>query len=289
MAKEESENTNGNLYDVFMRLLDTKIHEAKDQLIDRFEWICSQGYESAKFMYENGTMAGYDGKDIRSALRHGTLAIGMLGMAETLQILKGCDHTTPEGMDWAKRICKLYKDRCTEFKEQYKLNFGVYFTPAENLCYTAMQKFKDKYGVIPNVSDKEFFTNSIHVPVWKEIDPFEKIDIESQLTGYSSAGCIVYTELESSVKNNIDALETLVVYAMDKDIPYFAINVPNDTCMTCGYCDELNDSCPECGGETIQRLRRVTGYLSGDYKASFNKGKQQEVEMRVKHSKAEED
>lgn len=259
MAKEEAETTNKPVQEVFMQLLNEKIFEAKDQLIDRFEWICSQGAESAKFMYENNTMAGYDGKDIRSALKHGTLAVGLLGMAETLQILIGQDHTTPTGMELAKTICKLYKDRCAEFKDTYKLNFGVYFTPAENLCYTAMQKFKDKYGVIPNVSDKEFFTNSIHVPVWKNVDPFEKINIESQLTGYSSAGCIVYTELESTVKNNLDALETLVVYAMDKDIPYFAINVPNDTCMACGYCDELNDSCPECGGETIQRLRRVTG------------------------------
>jgi ribonucleoside-triphosphate reductase len=112
---------------------------------------------------------------------------------------------------------------------------------------------------------------------------FDKIDIESQLTGYSNAGCITYIELDSTVKNNIDALETIVNYAMDKDIPYFAINVPNDTCLRCGYCDEFNDHCPECGSEDIQQLRRVTGYLTGNYKTAFNKGKQQETEMRVKH------
>lgn len=271
--------------DNFLLLLDKKIHEAKDMLLERFEWICNQSPDSAKFMYENGVMEGYDGQDIRSALKHGTLAIGQLGLAETLQILIGCDHTTDKGMELAKQIEQLFKDRCAEFKEQYKLNFGVYYTPAENLCFTAMKKFQEKYGVIPDVSDKKFFTNSIHVPVWIKMTPTEKIDIESQLTGYSSAGCITYVELEGSVKNNLDALETIVNYAMDKDIPYFAINVPNDMCTNCGYCDDINNECPMCGCNEIRRLRRVTGYLTGDYKSAFNSGKQQEVEMRVKHQK----
>ena len=270
--------------DRFIEYLDQKIHEAKDMLIERFNWICSQNPDSAKFMYENHTMAGYVPEEgIRSALKHGTLAIGQLGLAETLQILIGCDHTSSEGMELAKRIEQLFKDRCTEFKEQEHLNFGVYYTPAENLCYTAMQKFKARYGEISNVSDKDFFTNSIHVPVYCKVNPIEKIDIESQLTGYSSAGCITYVELESSVKHNVDGLEALVNYAMDKDIPYFAINVPNDLCMDCGYTEEIGDACPMCGSKSIQRLRRVTGYLTGNYTTAFNKGKQQEVEMRVKH------
>ena len=270
----------------FINYLDTKIYEAKDMLIERFEWICSQSPDSAKFMYENGLMEGYIPEEgIRSALKHGTLALGQLGLAETLQILIGCDHTTEKGMELARRIEQLFKDRCAEFKQEYKLNFGVYYTPAENLCFTAMKKFKEKYGEIPNVSDRKFFTNSMHVPVWKEINPFEKIDIESQLTGYSSAGCITYVELPSSAKNNIEALETIVNYAMDKDIPYFAINVPNDTCSHCGYCDEIGDECPICGCDLILRLRRVTGYLTGNYTTAFNEGKQQEVEMRVKHIK----
>ena len=280
-----SEESEYNIIEEFIDILDRKIHEAKDMLLERFEWICDQSSDSAKFMYENGVMEGYDGQDIRSALKHGTLAIGQLGLAETLQILIGCDHTTDKGMKLAKQIEQLFKDRCAEFKEQYKLNFGVYFTPAENLCFTAIKKFQEKYGVIPNVSDKKFFTNSMHVPVWIKMTPTEKIDIESQLTGYSSAGCITYVELEGSVKSNIDALETIVDYAMDKDIPYFAINVPNDMCTNCGYCDDINNKCPMCGCNEIRRLRRVTGYLTGDYKSAFNSGKQQEVEMRVKHQK----
>lgn len=273
-----------SIIDLFFDILDKKIQEAKDMLIERFDYICSQSPASAKFMYENNVMAGYIPEEgIRSALRHGTLAIGQLGLAETLEILVGCNHTSPKGMDLAKRIEALFKQRCAEFKEEYKLNFGVYYTPAENLCYTAMKKFKDKYGIIPKVSDKEFFTNSIHVPVWEQVSPFEKIDIESQLTGYSNAGCITYVELDSSVKNNLKALEQIVNYAMDHDIPYFAVNVPNDTCLNCGYTDEFNDSCPECGSENIQQLRRVTGYLTGNYKTAFNLGKQDEVSQRVKH------
>lgn len=270
----------------FMELLDEKIHDAKDILIERFEYICSQSPDSAKFMYENGTMSFYKPEEgIRSALKHGTLAVGQLGLAETLQILIGTDQTTEEGMKLAKRIEQLFKDRCAEFKQEYHLNFGVYYTPAENLCYTAMTKFKEKYGVIPNVSEHKYFTNSIHVPVWKKVSPFEKIDIESQLTGYSSAGCITYVELDSGVKNNLEGLETIVNYAMDKDIPYFAINVPVDMCADCGYQDEINDKCPQCGSSNIQRLRRVTGYLTGNYTTAFNLGKQEEVENRVKHNR----
>ena len=288
LAKEElcdgEFHTQEELIKNFMKLLDEKIYEAKDMLIERFEYICSQSPASAKFMYENGLMAGYVPEEgIRSALKHGTLALGQLGLAETLQILIGCDHTEPAGMELAKEIEALFKKRCAEFKEEYKLNFGVYFTPAENLCHTAMKKFQNTYGIIPNVSDHEYFTNSMHVPVWKEMSPFDKIDIESQLTGYSSAGCITYVEISTGAKNNLEALETIVNYAMDKDIPYMALNLPNDTCLKCGYTDEFNDKCPECGSEEIQQLRRVTGYLTGNYKTAFNKGKQQEVEMRVKH------
>ncbi len=266
--------------EAFIKLLDENIYDAKKMLEERFWYICEQSPASGKFMYENGTMNGFDGKTIFSAMKHGTLALGQIGLAETLQILIGTDHTTKEGMELAKRIESLFNQRCSEFKHKkhhsdkygdFYLNYGVYYTPAENLCYTAMKKFQAKYGKIKNISDKDFFTNSIHVPVWKEISPFEKIDIESQLTGYSNAGCITYVELDSGVKNNLDALETIVNYAMDKDIPYFAINVPNDTC-------------PMCGSSNIQRLRRVTGYLTGNYTTAFNNGKQQEVQMRYKHS-----
>ena len=271
----------------FMVLLEQVIDETKDGLIERYKHICSQSYEAAKFMYENHTMSGYvQNEGIESALRHGTLAIGQIGLAETLQLLVGCDQTEERGMILAKRIEELFKNKCIEYKKLYKLNFGVYYTPAESLCYTSVKKFQKEYGIIKDVSDKDFFTNSIHVPVWKEVSPIEKMDIESQLTGYSTAGCITYIELDSAVSFNLQALETLVNYAMEKDIPYFAVNIPVDFCEDCGYSGEIGDNvpCPICGGTNISFLRRVTGYLTGSYKKSFNKGKIQETEMRYKHS-----
>ena len=284
-AKLKCEKTGKELIPEFMKMLDKKICEAKDMLLERFEHICSQSPASAKFMWENNTMAGYVPEEgIRSALKHGTLALGQLGLAECLQILIGCDHTTDTGMNLAKEIESLFKARCAEFKESYKLNFGVYYTPAENLCYTALKKFRSKYGIIKNVSDKEWFTNSIHVPVQKNVDPFEKIDIESQLTGYSSAGCITYVELPSTAINNIDAVETIVNYAMDHDIPYFALNFPLDSCNNCHAQGDFNGICPECGSKDIDELRRVTGYLSTT-KKHFNKGKQDECDSRIKHIK----
>lgn len=120
----------GGDVEAFMSLLDAKIHEARDMLLERFEYICSQSPDSAKFMYENGLMEGYVPEEgIRSALKHGTIVIGQLGLAETLQILIGCDHTEPRGMELAKRIEQLFKDRCAQFKKEYSLNFGVYYTP----------------------------------------------------------------------------------------------------------------------------------------------------------------
>ena len=285
----------------FMSVLDKKIFEAKDMLLERYEILCKQSPKSASFMWENNTMYGYKPEEgIQSALKHGTLAIGQIALAETLQILIGKDQTTDEGMELAKKIEGLFQNRCKEFKEEYKLNFGVYYTPAENLCYTAFTKFKNTFGDVDNVTNiikvnedgtitkmqKSFFTNSIHVPVWKELTPFEKIDIESQLTNYSNAGCITYVELPSGTSNNIEALETIVNYAMDKDIPYFAINIPLDSCDDCGYQGEVNDTCPECGSHNISQLRRVTGYLTGNYKCSFNLGKQDETENRVKHMRS---
>ena len=133
-AKEKAENDESDIVENFIEILDTKIHEAKDMLLERFNYICSQSPDSAKFMYENGTMEGYVPEEgIISALKHGTLVIGQLGLAETLQILIGCDHTEDRGMELAKRIETLFQKRCKEFKEGYSLNFGVYYSPESNI------------------------------------------------------------------------------------------------------------------------------------------------------------
>lgn len=282
----------------FMKLLDKKIHEAKDMLLERFNHICSQSAKSGKFMYTNHTMAGYhENEGIISALKHGTIVIGQLGLSETLHILFGFDHTTEEGMQYAKQIEKMFNVRCAEFKKEYKLNFGVYLTPAENLCNTAFKKFCKDYPEydLENVTwfinengekeYKNYFTNSIHVPVYYDCDPFEKIDIECQLTGLSNAGCITYVELPSVSFNNLDAVEELVDYAMEHDIPYFAINFPLDTCLDCNErIYESTGLCPKCGSTNIQRLARVTGYLSQTVD-NFNAGKKDEYFDRKRHIK----
>ena len=288
--KAEKEQKSEYIVDYFMDILEKAIGECKDELIERFNWICAQNPASAKFMYENNTFFSYGddfkNEGIRGALKHGTLAIGQLGMAECLQILLGCDHCDPKGMEVAKRIESLFKAKCSEYKEQYKLNFGVYYSPSESLCFTAMTKFKKKYGVIPNVSDRDYFTNSMHVPVWKEIDPIEKINIESQLTGYSSAGCITYVEIGDNAKYNLDSLKDLVLYAKSKDIPYFALNLLLSHCNECGSDENIDFDapCPCCGApaEKVEHLARVTGYLSTDFR-HFNKGKQSETKDRFVH------
>lgn len=299
-AKKKAKDNPEYVVDYFMDILKAAISDCKDELIERFNWICAQNPASAKFMYENNTFYSYgddfEKEGIRGALKHGTLAVGQIGLAETLQILIGCDHTDPRGMELAKKIEQLFMDKCKEYKEHYKLNFGVYYTPAENLCNTSYQKFLKKYGLIENVTaykdengnlqPRGYFTNSIHVPVWKEISPFEKIDIESQLTGYSIAGCITYVEIGDNAQNNLTALEQIVDYAMEHDIPYFALNVKFSDCEKCGYSGyiEYDAPCPVCGAshEYISDYARITGYLSTKV-SHFNKGKQQEAKDRYTH------
>lgn len=298
LAKKKAKDKPEYVVDYFMDLLERYIGDAKDELIERFNWIAAQSPESSTYMYGNCTMKGYEPEEgIVSALKHGTLAIGQLGLAECLQILIGCDQCDPKGMELAKKIEQLFADKCNQYKENYKLNFGVYYTPAENLCYTAMTAFTKKYGLIEGVNayrdengnliGRKFFTNSIHVPVWKKISPFDKIDIESQLTGYSSAGCITYVEIDDEFKHNLKAIEQLIDYAMSKDIPYFALNFQINECTECGNTDGITreDGCPICGSKKINWLRRITGYLNGNYMVSFNNGKQQEVELREQHTK----
>lgn len=289
-AKKKAEHNQTEATDEFMKILDKAIDDCVGELVERFNWICAQNPASARFMYENKTFFSYgdefEKEGIRGILKHGTLAVGQLGLAECLQILLGCDHTTKKGMDFAHKIEEMYFTKCMNYKERLKLNLGVYMTPAEALCGTAMKKFKAKYGIIPNVSDHEYFTNSIHVPVWKEVSPFEKIDIESQLTKYHRAGCITYVEIGDNAKNNLESLEQIVKYAMDKDIPYMGINIPLSHCTCCGSDESIgfDDVCPICGASAnkVEHLARVTGYLSCDFR-HMNQSKQAEVRQRYTH------
>ena len=257
-------------------------------LLERFDIMVNQPPEAAPFMYQNGTMK--DSQSCRvsnyEALKHGTLAMGYIGIAEMCQALFGKNHAEDENVrEFALKVVKRINEYAKEASERHDLNFSCYATPAEGLCHTALKALRQQYGIIPNVTDHEFLTNSHHVPVWYEIGIFEKLAIESPFCKYPTGGCITYVELDSTFIKNTKAIEQIIDYAFKElNIPYLAFNFPIDSCLDCGYQGEFNDACPECGSENIQQLRRVTGYLTTDYH-HFNKGKQSEVEHRIKHSK----
>lgn len=155
---------------------------------------------------------------------------------------------------------------------------------AENLCKTLCNGLREEFGEIKDITDRGYLTNSHHVSVWREVSLYDKLKIESRYVNYSTSGTITYVELESSIMKNHKAIEDIINYAMELDIPYLAFNFPIDTCSGCGYQGEIEDLCPKCKGSNIQRLRRITGYLTTDYR-KFNDGKIKEVLDRVKHSK----
>ena len=256
-------------------------------LLERFDIMVNQPPEAAPFMYQNGTMKDAQKCEMSNyeALKHGTLAMGYIGIAEMCQALFGKNHAEDKEVHaFALKVVKRINDYAKEASERNDLNFSCYATPAEGLCHTALKALRKQYGVIPGVTDHEFLTNSHHVPVWHKIGIFEKLAIEAPFCKYPTGGCITYVELDSTFVKNTKAIEQIIDYAFKElDIPYLAFNFPIDSCLDCGFQSEFNDYCPECGSANIQQLRRVTGYLTTDYR-NFNKGKQSEVEHRIKHS-----
>lgn len=274
--------------DGFWEELDEVLRLTELSLVDRFYHVCKQSVASAKFMYGNGTIADFDQasfKGIYEAMRHGTLAVGYIGIAEMCQALFGKDHSEDtEVWNFALSVVKHISDFTKEASDRNNLNFSCYATPAENLCKTFALALKKEFGEIPKVTDREYITNSHHIPVWQEVSIYRKLELEAPFCKYPTGGCIAYIELESSVMQNEKAIEDIIDYAMSLDIPYLAFNFPIDTCLKCGYQGEINYNCPKCGNTDIQRLRRVTGYLTTDYR-NFNAGKIKECLDRVKHSK----
>lgn len=256
-------------------------------LLERFEIMVKQSPKAAPFMYQNNTIqdARECKENVYNALKHNTLAIGYLGIAEMCQALFGKNHVHDKRVhDFAVSVVKRINEFALEASERNDLNFSCYATPAEGLCRTALTALRNQYGVIENVTSHEFITNSHHVPVWEEVSIYDKLKIEAPFCKYPTGGCITYVELTSTFVQNTKAVEDIIDYAFKElDIPYLAFNFPIDSCLDCGYQGEFNEECPECGSKNIQQLRRVTGYLSTDYR-NFNDGKKVEVEERVKHS-----
>lgn len=279
--------------DNFRKEFDYLLNKAEESLICRAHLIFNQKMSSAYEMYVNHVWAGdyeYDpNATVYEVLKHGTLAIGIVGWAETLVALFGENHYKNDAArEFLKEMTIKLNTFCAEASERNNLNFAAYATPAEGLSRTAMVKLQELYGdKIKGVTDHKYVTNSYHIPVTQEIDVFEKIKIEAEFAKYYTGGNICYVEFDSTAIHNLDAIEEVINYALDNDIPYFAINFPLDYCNNCGFSGEIPEEiCPQCHEGKIIRLRRVTGYISaGDYRDSMNVGKQAEVEDRVKHTK----
>lgn len=248
----------------FWKDLDNMLKLSEKALLDRYEWICSQKAKSGFFLHQNGLMKNTIGRklnleeDVRESMKHGTLAIGYIGIAETMVAMFGETQTNNDKIyDFAYKIVERIYNFTKECTERNSLNFSCYATPAENCCKTLRNDLVKRYGVIKGVTDKKYITNSHHIPVYDEITIKDKIDKEAPFSKLATGGNIMYVELESSMINNLKAIEKMIDYAMSKDVSYFALNFPIDTCMNCGYSSEINDKCPECGSKNIERLRRV--------------------------------
>ena len=271
----------------FWNALEDALRICEKGLLERYEIIKKQSPKSAPFMYQNNTIKGARECDetVENAVKHNTLAMGYIGIAEMCQALFGKNHAQDEEVHaFALSVVKRINEYALEASERNDLNFSCYATPAEGLCRTALMALRKQYGIIENITSHEFLTNSHHVPVWEKVSIYDKLRIEAPFCKYPTGGCITYVELESTFVKNTKAVEDIIDYAFDElDIPYLAFNFPIDSCLDCGYQGEFNNCCPECGSKNIQQLRRVTGYLTTDYR-NFNDGKQAEVEERVKHS-----
>lgn len=256
-------------------------------LLERFEIMIEQSPKAAPFMYQNNTIQGAREckENVYNALKHNTLAIGYIGVAEMCVALFGKNHAEDKKVhEFALSVVKRINEFAAEASERNDLNFSCYATPAEGLCRTALKALRKQYGVIENVTSHDFITNSHHVPVYQKISIYDKLRVEAPFCKYPTGGCITYIELDSTFVKNLKAVEDIIDYAFKVlDIPYLAFNFPIDSCLDCGYQGEFNDCCPMCHSKHIQQLRRVTGYLTTDWH-NFNDGKQAEVQERVKHS-----
>lgn len=278
--------------DKFYKLLDKYLDLVQRQLLERFEVQSHLKVKNMPFLMGQGVWLDSDKLDpddeVGEVLKHGTLAIGFIGLAETLVSLYGHHHG--EGKEyWDKgyAIIKHMREFTDKLSEEKKLNFGILATPAEGLCGTALRKCRDKYGVIEGVTDKEYLTNSNHIPVSFDITAYEKIKLEAPFHELCNGGHITYVELDGDAAANEHAIETVVRTMHDLGVGYGAINHPVDRDPECGYTGVINDVCPYCGRREeehskFDRIRRVTGYLAGTLD-SFNDAKRAEEKDRVKH------
>lgn len=281
--------------DEFYAELNEKIDLVIDQLLERFEVQGNKKVKNFPFLMGQNVWKGSDdlgpNDTLKEVIKQGTLTVGFIGLAECLIALIGKHHgESEEAQNLGLDIIGHMRDRMEEASEKYGLNFSLIATPAEGLSGRFTSIDRNKYGEIEGITDKEYYTNSFHVPVYYKISSFDKIKIEAPYHELTNAGHITYIELDGSPSNNLEAFETIIKAMKELGIGYGSINHPLDRDPVCGYSGVIpGDVCPACGrkesdGEIgFERIRRITGYLVGTVDR-FNNAKKAEVRDRIKHS-----
>ena len=276
--------------DKFWALFDERLALCKKALMCRHEALEGTISDTSPVHWQYGAIARLEkGEKIDKYLHDGysTISLGYIGLYEVTKLVKGVSHTDPDGLDFAMRVMKHMRARCEEWKAETGLGFGLYGTPAESLCYRFARIDQARFGDIPDVTDKGYYTNSYHVDVREDIDAFSKFTFESQFQTVSSGGAISYVEIPN-MRHNLDALEDVVRFIYD-NIQYAEFNTKSDYCHVCGFDGEIivNDDnqweCPECHNKDQRRMnvtRRTCGYLGENF---WNEGKTKEIKARVLH------
>jgi len=289
-------NAKGNVKD-FFDTLESHIKIVTEQLLERFEIQARKKVRNFPFLMGQGVWIGSDklqpNDEIREVIKHGSLTIGFIGLAECLKSLMGKHHgESAEAQAMGLKIVGLMRQRMDEATEKYGLNFGVIATPAEGLSGRFVKLDAQKYGKIPNVTDRNYYTNSFHIPVYYNITAHKKIELEAPYHALTNGGHISYIELDGDTVKNIAAFEKVIRFMHDKQIGYGSINHPVDRDPACGYTGVIDEECPKCGrkedSQRFERVRRITGYLVGTLDR-FNNGKASEEKDRVKHGGIKQD
>ena len=279
---------------MFFDELDHKLDLVVDQILERFEIQCRKRVYNFPFLMGQGVWLDSEklawNDEVREVLKHGTLTIGFIGLAEALKSLIGEHHgESDRAQNLGLEIISFMRARCDEENKKRKLNFSLIGTPAEGLSGRFVKIDKKKFGEIPGVTDKEYYTNSFHIPVYYPISAFEKIDREAPYHALTNAGHISYIEMDGDPLENLEAFEKVIRYMQKSGVGYGSINHPVDRDPICGYTGIIKDECPHCGRKEtdndigFERIRRITGYLVGTLDR-FNNGKRAEEADRVKHN-----
>lgn len=275
----------------FFSRLDSYAELVIEQLYERYSYQRTAKISNFSFLYGQGLWMDSEkynlDDNVGDLLKHGTLAIGFIGLAECLTVLIGSHHgQTKEALDLGIDIVSFLREKADEAKSRYHLNFSLIATPSESYCGKALKTCKAEYGLIPGVTDKKHFTNSSHIPVGFKISAVRKIEIESKFIPYENGGNITYIELTEDSSKNIEGMYQLLSIMKENNIEYGSFNVPVDQCKKCGFVGVIDNECPSCGifGEkNFSRIRRITGYLVGSID-KWNDAKLDELNKRVKHS-----